>query len=132
MEAKNMIEGFMNQLWVEKDITAIDRFFTTETIIHSSLRTATGPHEMRDIVERWLEAFPDLHCTWDDWISEKDKVMVRWHARGTHLGEFLNFPATKNKIHYMGVSIYRLQDNKIAEYWGIVDMHTLVNQINGI
>ncbi len=129
MHIQARVEEFMNDLWNKKNITAIDHLFTDETLIHSPLQTAKGTLAMKEIALIWLEAFPDLHCRFDDWITEENKTLVRWHAHGTHTGKFLEFGPTEKQINYKGVSIYRLQDDRVVEYWGLVDMYGLVGQL---
>ena len=129
MSPNQLIQTFMEQLWNQKDISMIDQFFTNKTDIHSPIKKTQGKEEMQTIVKQWLRAFPDLHCDWQDWIVEENKVMVRWIAKGTHQGQFMEFPATGKNIQYAGVSIYQLREEMITEYWGLVDMYNLTKQL---
>ena len=82
----------------------------------------------KDIV---LKAFPDLHVTIDEVIAEGDKVMARWTQQGTHLGPFLDRPATGKFVTYSGINIFRLANGRIVEdtpYW---DFRVLLEQIDG-
>lgn len=129
MNIKQLIQNYMEQLWNQKNIEIIDDIFTDKTIIHSPLKITYGKEEMRQITQRWLHAFPDLHCQWEDWIVEHNKIASRWIATGTHLGNFLNFSSSGKKIKYIGVSIFKLENNKVLEYWGLVDMQGIITQI---
>ena|SRR5579872_107778 len=131
MNNKLLIENYMEELWNKKNINVIDNLFMDDTLIHSPLKISHGKNEMQLIAQRWLSAFPDLVCQWEDWIIEKDKIVSRWSALGTHLGNFLNHLPTGKIIKYTGVSIYKLKNMKILEYWGLVDMHGIINQIQG-
>jgi len=48
-------------------------------------------------------------------IAEGDKVVYRWPATGTHQGEFLGVAATGKPIKITGVTIFRIENGKIAE-----------------
>ena len=83
------------------------------------------------IINNFLKAFPDLHVTLDEIIAEGDKVMVRWTQQGTHLGPFLDRPATGKFVTYSGINIFRLANGRIVEdtpYW---DFRVLLKQIDG-
>ena len=47
-----------------------------------------------------VSAFPDLTVSIEDEVSEGDRVVVRWTARGTHEGEFMECrrAATRSRL----------------------------------
>ena len=61
-------------------------------------------------------------------VAEGDQVAVRWQANGTHLGSFFETNPTHQEVYYSGVTFFTLRENKIAEYWALVDMHALLKQ----
>lgn len=72
------------------------------------------------VVTMFLRAFPDFQVTVDEMIAEGDKVMVRWTQRGTHLGPFLDHPASGRPVEYSGINIFHVRNGRIAEdtpYW---------------
>ena len=54
-------------------------------------------------------------------LAEGDQVMVYWHSRGTHQGEFMGAPPTGRVIEGVAISIYRLREGQIAEVRGLWD-----------
>lgn len=48
-------------------------------------------------------AFPDLEITSDDQMAVRDKVVVLWTARGTHIGEFMGIAPTGKRIEVRGM-----------------------------
>jgi predicted ester cyclase len=50
---------------------------------------------------------------------------------GTQTGNFYGMPPTGNKIDVNGITIFRIEDNKIAELWNVWDQYTLVEQLKG-
>jgi steroid delta-isomerase-like uncharacterized protein len=62
-------------------------------------------------------AFPDAHTEILDLIAEGDRVVARWVERGTHKGEFMGVPPTGRTYEKQGISIYRVQDGRLAEVW---------------
>ena len=55
---------------------------------------ATGSQILKDVFARLLRAFPDLHVTIEDLISEGDKVVSRNTVTGTNLGDYIGHPGT--------------------------------------
>ena len=72
-------------------------------------------------VRCWLEAswdaFRDLTVTAYSTVAQGDIVAVRWSARGASTGRFLMLPPTGGTVEYSGVSMYRVEDDRIAEIW---------------
>jgi steroid delta-isomerase-like uncharacterized protein len=122
-------EEYAHRIWDDKDLNAIQELLHPEVIIHSLLGDFVGQDAMRKIVEAWLTGFPDLSVVNKATICQDDRVVIQWKANGTHQGIFKNVPATGQSISYEGVSIYKICDRKIVEYWAYVDMQHLMNQL---
>jgi len=78
-----------------------------------------GPEGAIKWVDYVTGAFPDINCGIEDIIAEGDKVVVRYILSGTHVGEFAGIPATNKKVSVAAVSIYYMENGKIAESWVI-------------
>lgn len=128
--SKQIAENYAQRVWNDKDWTAIDEFVCRECVIHSLLGDFYGPESMKKVVQAWLSGFPDLVVNNTEVVAENDIVVIHWYARGSHQGEFKEIPATGRRISYSGVTIYRVQQNKIVEYWAYLDMQHLLAQIN--
>ena len=72
---------------------------------------------MKRYVAAYRSAFPDTRFVVDDQISEGDKVVSRWTARGTHRGEFLGIPPTGEEVTVTGIEFDHLAGGKIEESW---------------
>lgn len=129
MNNKEIIKHYSHLIWENRDLTALDRYVDVNAVIHSPMNRFVGSHTMRAVIEKWLEAFPDLAITWEDFVAEEDRVVSRWRATGTHLGGFFNTRPTHQEIEYTGVTTYRLSHGKIVEYWALVDIHAILSQL---
>ena len=78
------------------------------------------------------EGFPDVVSTIEDLIAEGDKVVARWRARATHQGEYMGIPPTGKEVEFTGISVYRIEGDKIAESWTIEDELGLMRQIGAV
>ena len=76
------------------------------------------------------DAFPDLTVSDYSTVAQGDIVAVRWSARGTSTGSFLMLPPTGEEVEYSGVSMYRIEDDKIAEIWDTRNTLGIMLQLN--
>jgi predicted ester cyclase len=89
------------------------------------------PEGVERFVSQFLVSFPDLQHTVEGMIAEGDQVAVRFSARGTHSGQWLNFAPTGKSIQYTGVTLARIQDDKIVEHQTWWDKAALIEQVKG-
>ena len=64
-----------------------------------------------------------------DELAERDLVVSRFSARGTHLGPFLGAAPTGEPIGYTGTDINRVHDGRIVESWVHYDALGLLQQL---
>lgn len=83
----------------------------------------------KQLVGMMRAGFPDLRFTMDDQIAEGDLVLHRLTARGTHRGEFMGIPATGRSVEVTGMNINRIENGRIAESWGVIDVLGLMQQL---
>src|SRR5918994_917492 len=77
----------------------------------------TGVDGVRQNIDGYRSAFPDLKITIEEQIAEGDLVATRWTATGTHKGELMGIAPTGKEATVTGVTIDRLEDGKIVESW---------------
>ncbi len=126
-----IIKDYQHALWDVKDITAIDRTFSEDALIHSAIGqdTARGTDKMKFFIGQWHVGFPNSKVYWEDYICDADKVVCRWRAEGKHQGEFLGHAPSNKTINYSGVTIYKLNNGKVDEYWAYMDMSGILKQL---
>ena len=88
-------------------------------------------------MEGFRAAFPDLNF-WGaaDLIAEGDYVVGRWEGGGTHTGpafsDFLtgSLPAASGrKMRFIGTTVLRVENGRIAEEVGLDDGVTALQQL---
>ena len=62
-------------------------------------------------------------------VAEGDLVVSHIVGQGVHAGELLGIPATNKEVETEGVAIHRVRDGKITEYWSVVDVARILQQI---
>ncbi len=129
ISSKEIAEEYAHQVWNDKEICAVDRFVHQDAVIHSLLGDYHGTKAMKKVIQAWLKGFPDLRVDNDVIISENDLVSIQWRAKGTHSGEFKDRKPTGKPVTYSGVTVYRIKDGQIVEYWAYLDMQHLLSQL---
>jgi predicted ester cyclase len=76
--------------------------------------------------------FPDVISTIEDLIAEEDKVVARWRSRATHQGDYMGIPPTGKEVEFTGISVYRIEEGKIAQSWSVEDQFGLMRQIGAV
>jgi predicted ester cyclase len=77
-------------------------------------------------------AFPDIEAVIHQQIAEGDMVVTRKTFRGTHSGEFMGVAATGKPVVIDGIDILRITDGQLAEHWTVVDMLSLMQQLEAV
>lgn len=76
-----------------------------------------------------LQAFPDIHYTIDDTLEKGDRAAVRWSATATHTGDLFGMPPTNKKVTMIGITIFRVENDQVAELWDVWDQAGLMQQL---
>ena len=88
-----------------------------------------GREGLKEIIALIRAAFPDIHWTLDEMVSEEDTVVSRFTWTGTHQGPFLGIPATGKAVTVKGVVIDYLAEGKMAESRILMDNLSLMQQL---
>lgn len=131
MDNKSIIMNFCDEFWKNRHFKIVDQLFSDHVTIHSPFNDVYGRVTMLDIADKWFTAFPDLTFKWEDFISDQDKVVCRWRAEGTHMGSLFDTSPTHREVSFSGVTTFQLQNGKVTHYWGLVDMHAILRQLEG-
>jgi predicted SnoaL-like aldol condensation-catalyzing enzyme len=108
MRNKDIVLKAMNELFHEKDSTAIERYWHEAYIQHNP--TMINGHEgLKNLLP-----FLDSSFNWKPGIIVEDNDMVITHSLVHGWGP----------VPVIVVDIFRLEDGKIAEHWDVVQEET--------
>lgn len=87
------------------------------------------PANYADHVREMLDAYGTFQLEVQELLSQEDRVYVRWKQTGTHIGEVDGFSPTGKPIIEIASAVYRVENEKIVEYWIQIDREGIRAQL---
>ncbi|WP_405387197.1 ester cyclase [Peribacillus muralis] len=88
-----------------------------------------SPDDYGDHIREMKDSWGNFKVEIQELISQNQKVHVRWKQTGMHIGEYENYLPTNKEVIEIGSAVYRLEDQKIVEYWIQVDRFGIIEQL---
>lgn len=115
---RTIVRRFIEEVINKGNLALVDEIVAPDYIGHySNAPEVRGAEVVKQRLAAARMAFPDWHSTIEDMIAEGDKVVTRWRASGTHLGEFMGIAPTGKKMTTTGIYIDRVVNGKYVEHW---------------
>lgn len=89
----------------------------------------SGRAGLAGVLAGMFAGFPDLHWTLQDTLVQDDRIMTLSTWTGTHLGEFLGFPATGRSVSVEAWTLDRYRDGQLVESRIIMDIAGMLGQL---
>ena len=80
-------------------------------------------------VQDMLAAFGPFRYTVTEFLSDGDRVYLRWQQDGHHMTDLNGRAATGTPLRDVGSAVYRVDDGRIEEYWVQLDRLGLDRQL---
>ena len=76
-----------------------------------------------EVAEMVVNAFSNRRMSLHE-VAETDdgRVVESWRMEGKHVGDAMGIPASNQDISVRGMEIWRVDNGKIVEHWGVVDI----------
>jgi predicted ester cyclase len=112
------------------DWSVLDEFIAEDFVAHNPPipGVALDREGMKQAAEIFRLATPGDHEIRLQ-VAEGDLVVSHIVGRGVHAGELLGIPATNKQIESDGIAIHRVRDGRIVEYWSVVDVAGILQQV---
>ena len=119
---KALTHRFIDEVFSKGNLTAVDDLVADDYVDHNPPPDLPADKAgLKQIVEMFRSAFPDLAVTVEDTVAEGDKVAVRVVTRGTHKGELMGIAATGRTVAFNEQHFVRVSNGKLVEHWGVED-----------
>ena len=118
----------------EGRLEVLDEICADDFVGHDPIAGDQDLAAVKQTIQSYRDAFPDLSFTIEDVIASGDRVVIRWRGEGTFENEFLGQQPTGERgepTH--GISIDRFdEDGMLAETWNQWDTLSLMRSIGMI
>ncbi len=131
-ENKALVRRLVEEFWNQGNTAAADELMTADATIILPGRGQVSKENFKAFAVSLRGAFPDWHTTLEEMIAEDDQVAERWTGRGTHQGEFQGIAPTGRQVTVPGFVFYRVASGKIAEFRGLFDGLSMMQQLGAI
>ncbi len=133
-QSRAVVRRFFEDVLIGHDLDSLVEVASPDILIHPTAMPCEASYYGIEGVGGWLQegwqAFPDLTISDYFTVAQGDIVAVHWSARGTSKGNFLMLPPTGKTVEYTGVSMYRVEGDKIAEVWDTRNTLGIMLQLN--
>ena len=129
---REFVRRFIERMIADQSESAIDEFLAADFVDHNAPPDQPpGREGVKHTLRKVRHALADVRVHLDDLLADGDKVVIRHTAEATHVGSFMGYPGTGNRLSWTTISIYRIVDGKIAERWGLMDHAKLLHELRG-
>jgi len=116
------------------NLDVIDELIASQYIGHdpANPEPLRGPAGVKEFISTYRAAFPDARITVEQQLAEGDLVATRWTGRGTHDGELMGISPTGKRVTVSGLTISRLEGDKIVEEFQNWDTFGMLQQLEAV
>lgn len=132
-ENKSLVRRFYHEIDAG-NLDAMDELVAEDYVDHSPPPFpgfAPGREGLKQAFRLFWDATPGIHEI-EDQIAERDKVVTRLTARGTHRGDLPGITATGNEMLMTATVIHRIKNGRLAEKWSDKDVLAMLQQLDVI
>lgn len=136
MDPVQVVDRFFTEVWNERRFAVLEEIIDPACLTHQLRSTPgpigsaqRGPTALREHIEGWLTAFPNMTVEVEVRCVEGSHV-VSWVAmRGLHAGPWQGVPPTGHEVTIRTVAQHRVESGRIVEDWVIVETLGLFQQL---
>lgn len=130
-EAENraIVLLFLDELFARDNVDRALSLLAPDFIDHHAPSSQPlGPEGVRQTYRRARQSFERIDVVVDEVIAAGDRVGVLATVRSRQIGDYAGVRATGRDITWRSMSIYRVEDGKIVERWGMSEIARRVRE----
>lgn len=133
-QGKAIFHKWFAEAWNKGNFSVAEELIGDTFTVHGAggQQVQQGVEGVVALIKQWRDAFPDGRMIVHDVIAEGDRVVARMTWEGTHRGDFYGIPPTGRRVSVTSIGIDRVENGKIVEGWGELDMLGMMRQLGVI
>jgi steroid delta-isomerase-like uncharacterized protein len=128
-----VVRTWFDEVWNRGNESAIDRLLAPDAIAHGlpggGGQPLRGPEAFKPFVRSFRSAFPDIQVVVERTVTEGNMVCAHCHVTATHRGDGMGVAPTGERIVFSGMTISRVENDRIHEAWNSFDFMSMFQQI---
>ena len=130
---KTIVRRAFEEPW-KGNLEIVDELYASNYVGHdpSMPEPLHGPKGVKEFISTYRAAFPDARLTVEQQLAEGDLVATRWTGSGTHEGELMGITPTGKQVTVSGLTITRLEGDKIVEAFVNWDTFGMMQQLDAV
>jgi predicted ester cyclase len=136
MDPAQVADRFFAEVWNRRQFAVLEEIVDPTCVTHqvrsapgAISSAARGPLALREHIEGWLTAFPEITVTTDLKCVCGAQVVSWVTMRGVHAGPWQGVPPTGREVTIRTVAQHRVENGRIVEDWVIVETLGLFQQL---
>ena len=133
-EGREVVRRYWDEFINKKDLDQASGILADDFVLYDPL--GPTPVEGRQVFVEMLgelfRAFPDIHYTAEDEVSEGGKVWIRWTMQATHSGPFIGIAPTGKRVSMSGVDMLSLANGRIEALRVEANLLGLAHQLGAV
>lgn len=126
---KKIVEQLFNEAFVKKNFSILQQVVDSDFVNHGIPGAQKGPEGLKQVIQQFLNAFPDMKINIEHIIAEGDLVATRGYWTGIQNGEFMGMPPTGKPVTVQYSDFWKLSNGKCNENWVQMDMVGMMQQL---
>ena len=110
----------------------LDALCTPGFAYHGPGIELNGVEAAKGHMQMYKSAFSDASLEIVDLFAAGDRVVGRWRATGTNDGSLGPLPPTGKHVTLAGISIFRVEDGRLAEEWELFEELQMMQQLGAV
>jgi steroid delta-isomerase-like uncharacterized protein len=135
-ESETLIQRWFEELFNRGRLAVADEILAADVAYHGppslTPQDVRGPDDIKEYVEVYQRAFPDLRYTVESLSDAGEEVVVRWSATGTHRSDLFGIEATGAVFTVDGIDVFTIDDGLITAIDAQWDTLRMVQELGAI
>lgn len=136
VEPSDLVRRWFEDLFTEGDLAVAGDILVEDVEYRGppslSPTDVSGSTDIREFVEVYRTAFPDLRYTVEQMDTSDETLLVRWTAVGTHESDVFGMEPTGDSFAVEGISVFGREDGVITDVYAQWDTLKMVQELGTV
>lgn len=132
-DPEELVRRWFDDLFNQGELAAANEILAADVEYRGppslSPQDVTSPDDIKEYVEVYQTAFPDLWYTVERISRADGELQVRWSATGTHESDLFGMEPTGEMFTVEGIDVFLVEDGEITEIYAQWDTLKMVQEL---